>query len=116
MPKWLWITLFIVLTIIALANLGPMIALAISLFIGYILFKQFFKTESPGVRIAIVIGVIFLTATALSNIFALVGLLAGYGLYVLIKNRDDVYDEETKEEEDPFSNFEKEWSKFQKYY
>ncbi|MGM8214964.1 flagellar basal body rod protein [Bacillaceae bacterium W0354] len=113
MPKWLWITLVIVLSIVTLVNLGPLILLGISVWVGYILFKQWFKTDSTGGKVAIIIVGIILLNIAVSNMFALIGLAAGYGLYVLFKKKDVVYEEE-KVSNDPFTNFEKEWAELQK--
>jgi lia operon protein LiaI len=100
--------------IVLLANLGPMIGLAISLLILYYSFKGFVKTESTFKKILWgTIGLIALCASA-SNFPAIIGIAAIYFLYVVFKNWNK--EDEIVESSDPFTNFEKEWNKLHKNY
>lgn len=94
---------------VLLANLAPMVGLAISIAILYLVIKQFLKTDSTMMKIGWgIIGLIALTASA-SNAFAILGIAAAYVLYLVFKkwnNKKSV----VVEENDPFVNFEKQWS------
>ncbi|MEI2665282.1 lmo0954 family membrane protein [Rossellomorea sp. LJF3] len=96
--------------IVLLANLGPIVGLAISLLIMYYSFKSFVKTDSTGKKILwALIGLAAFSATV-SNFPAIIGLVALYVLYVIYKNwkKEEVIVEESSS--DPFTNFEREWS------
>ncbi|WP_244516665.1 flagellar basal body rod protein [Alkalicoccus daliensis] len=87
--KFLLFLAAIVLVIVALANLGPMILFAVGAWLLYLIYKQFMKAESTAGKVVwIIIGVMVLSMT-LSNITALVGVLAIYFLYVLYRSWDD---------------------------
>lgn len=87
--KFLLAVAAIVLVIIALANLGPMILFAVGAWLLYVTYKQFMKAESTAAKVVwAVIGVIVLSMT-LSNITALVGVLALYLVYVLYRSWND---------------------------
>ncbi|WP_421383875.1 flagellar basal body rod protein [Bacillus salacetis] len=95
--------------IVLLANMGPMIGLAISLLILYYSFKQFVKTDSTFAKVIwAIIGLAALSASA-SNFPAVIGLAAIYLLYVVIKQWKQEKPE-AAESDDPFTNFEKEWA------
>lgn len=95
---------------VLLANLGPMIGLAISIAILYFVFKQFLKTDSTLMKIGWgIIGLIALTASA-SNVPAILGIAAAYVLYLLYKKWTNTKSVKVVEENDPFVNFEKQWS------
>jgi lia operon protein LiaI len=96
--------------IVLIANLGPIVGLVLSLLIMYYSFKQFIKTDSTFKKIIwALIGLAAFSAT-ISNFPAIIGLVALYVLYVIYKNwkKEDVIIEEKTN--DPFTNFEKEWS------
>lgn len=98
-------------TIVALANLGPMIGLGITLILLYFVAKEFLKTES-GVKKVMwaIIGCIIFAFTA-SNIPAVVGVAAVYVLYVVYRKWNQIEEKPVVEEDnDPFTNFEKQWS------
>lgn len=100
--------------IVLLSHLGPMVGLVVSLAILYFLFKQFLKTDSLVVKIVIgILGFMLLTATA-SNVPAIIGIVAAYILYVVYKKWNE-NKSIVKEENDPFQNFEKQWSELNKY-
>lgn len=95
--------------IVLLANMGPMIGLAISLLILYYSFKRFIKTDSTFKKIIwAIIGLAALSASA-SNFPAIIGLAAIYLLYVVFKQWNEEKSE-VPETDDPFTNFEKEWA------
>ncbi|MBM7704138.1 flagellar basal body rod protein [Metabacillus iocasae] len=98
-----------VAAIVLLTNLGPMIALAISLAILYFVFKEFVKADTTFKKVVWGgIGLLVVTAS-ISNIPAVIGVIAAYILYVIYKKWNESEDVviETK---DPFMSFEKEWS------
>ncbi|WP_349409407.1 flagellar basal body rod protein [Pseudalkalibacillus sp. SCS-8] len=96
--------------IIAIANLGPMIGLAISLVILYYSVKQFTKTDQTSKKVLwAVVGFIALSIAA-SNVPAILGIAALYILYIVYKEwkKDDSVEE--PKDDDPFTNFEREWA------
>ncbi|WP_174733661.1 flagellar basal body rod protein [Mesobacillus harenae] len=96
---------------VLIANLGPIVGLAISLVILYFAAKQFLKASSLWGKIGWgAAGLIVLLATA-SNIPAVLGIAAAYVLYLVYKKwneNEKVLDKQA--ETDPFVNFEKQWS------
>ncbi|WP_110112700.1 flagellar basal body rod protein [Bacillus sp. CGMCC 1.16541] len=98
-----------VAAVVLLANLGPMIALAISLAILYFVFKEFVKAHTTGKKVLWVgIGLV-VVAASISNIPAIVGVIAAYVLYVIYKKWNESKDV-VGDTTDPFMSFEKEWS------
>lgn len=99
--------------IVLLTNLGPMIGLAISIAILYLVFKQFIKENSTFGKIGWgIIGLCALAASA-SNIPAILGIAAAYVLYLVYK-KWNTSKSVIIEEKDPFSNFEKQWANMNK--
>ncbi|RBW71140.1 flagellar basal body rod protein [Bacillus taeanensis] len=97
---------------VLLANLGPMILLGVSVWLLYVIFKRFLKTESTAKKIAwVVLGLLVLSIT-LSHIYGIIGAAAGYGLYLVYKEwkKEKYNKEETEGKDDPFTNFEKQWA------
>jgi lia operon protein LiaI len=99
---------------VLLANLGSMIGFVISVAILYFMFKQFLKADSTFAKVGWgVLGVIALMITA-SNAPAILGVVAAYVLYLVYKNWNK--DKTTiVESDDPFTNFEKQWSQLNQY-
>lgn len=99
---------------VVLANVGPLISLAICAAILYFTFRQFMKSESKGVKIAwAIISIVMLMATV-SHFPAIIGLVAAYILYLVYKKwnkKDEVIVEDT----DPFMNFERQWKDLNNY-
>jgi lia operon protein LiaI len=96
--------------IVLIANVGPIVGLALSVLIMYYSFKQFIRTDSTFKKIIwALIGLAAFSAT-ISNFPAIIGLVALYVIYVIYKNwkKDDIIIEEKSN--DPFTNFEREWS------
>ena len=100
--------------IVLLHNLAPMVGMVISLAILYFVVKRFLKTDSVLMKIGWgLIGFVALMASA-SNIPAVLGIAAAYVLYVIYKNWNK-QKTVVKEENDPFVNFEKQWSQLKNY-
>ena len=99
--------------IVLLANIGPLIALAVSTIILYFAFRQFLKTESKLMKFGwAIIGIIVLIAAA-SNVPAILGIAAAYVLYLVYKKWNEQKSVMTASD-DPFANFEKQWSDLNK--
>ena len=96
-------------TLVLLATLGPMIALAVSLVILYFIVKQFLKAKSMKARIGYgILGFIVLVAS-FQNVPVVLGVTAAYVLYLVYKKWKK--NNRTKnEKDDPFVNFEKQWN------
>ncbi|WP_026678270.1 hypothetical protein [Fictibacillus gelatini] len=100
--------------IVLLANLGPMIGLAISLVILYFAFKKFMRSETTSGKIGwAIIGLIALCASV-SNVPSIIGLIAIWVLYVVYKQWNDNKSVD-KEPEDPFASFEKQWKELKQF-
>ena len=93
---------------VVLANVGPLISLAISAVVLYFTFRQFVKSESKGAKITWAIISIFMLVATVSHFPAIVGLVAAYILYLVYKKWNKK-DEVIVEDADPFMNFEKQW-------
>ncbi|MDQ0155536.1 lmo0954 family membrane protein [Robertmurraya andreesenii] len=99
---------------VLIANLGPLVGLAVSLAILYYVFKQFLKTDSLGLKIGLAILGFFLLMAAASNVPAIIGIVAAYILFVVYKKWNGTK-EMAVESDDPFQNFEKQWSELKNY-
>ncbi|MFA1712153.1 flagellar basal body rod protein [Peribacillus frigoritolerans] len=97
-----------------LANVGPLISLAICLAILYFGFKQFMKSESTGAKIAWGSVSIIVLIVSISHIPAILGLVAAYVLYLVYKKWNENDESASSKESDPFSNFEREWKELNK--
>nr|WP_202413483.1 flagellar basal body rod protein [Virgibacillus halodenitrificans] len=98
---------------VLIANIGPMILLGLSIWLLYVVFKKFVKSDSITGKIGwIVLGLVILSIT-FSNIFAVIGVAAAYILYLIVSNwKKDADDSVVKvmEDDDPFTNFERQWA------
>lgn len=101
--------------IVFLVNLGPMLALAITLGLGYLVVKEFLKAKTTASKIIWgLIGLMFLSAS-IANIPSVIGLVAAYILYIVYKNWNDKNEKTTViDNDDPFTNFDKEWANLNK--
>lgn len=106
-----------VAAIVLLSNLGSVVGLAISLFILYFVFKKFLKAEGLFAKICWgLIGLAMLMVSA-GNAPAILAVAAAYILYLVYKNWNKVsHRSVVVEENDPFTNFEKQWSELNKNY
>ncbi|MEH6942557.1 flagellar basal body rod protein [Bacillus sp. JJ722] len=100
--------------IVFLANIGPLLALVITLGIAYLVMKEFLKAKTTGSKIIWgIIGLIFLGAS-ISNIPSVLALIAAYVMYLIYKNWNgkkpvDLNKNNNDFDNDPFMNFEREW-------
>ncbi|WP_164668178.1 flagellar basal body rod protein [Virgibacillus doumboii] len=98
---------------ILLANLGPMILLGLSVWLLYVIFKQFVKSDSTAGKIGWIIAGLFVLGIGLSNIYAVIGVAAAYVLYLIYKSwkqEDSDPVGQVVEDNDPFTNFERQWA------
>lgn len=117
MKKIMLITLGVIAGIVAVANLGSLIGLAISALIAYAGLHYYRKSESTLLKLfwggVLVIGLI----TAISNVPAFLGIIAIIGMFYIWqslsqdKNSNII---EHKQSSDPFVNFEKQWDELNK--
>lgn len=100
--------------IILLANLGPMVGLAIGLAVMYYAFKKCTAAETGGKKFLwgalSVIGL----CVSVSNLPAIIGAVAIYALYVVYKKWNEEATTEQHHDDDPFTNFEKQWAELKK--
>ncbi|MFC3039743.1 flagellar basal body rod protein [Virgibacillus xinjiangensis] len=103
----------LVALLVLLANLGPMVLLAVSGWLLYVVFKKFVKSDSTAAKVGwVIIGLIVLSIV-FSNIYAVIGVAAAYALYWIYQNwnkddSDPVVD--VMDSDDPFTNFERQWA------
>ncbi|WP_106496741.1 lmo0954 family membrane protein [Lentibacillus sp. Marseille-P4043] len=99
--------------LVLLATLGPMILLGVSIWLLYVIFKQFMKSDSTVGKIAWVVAGLIILGIGLSNIYAVIGVAAAYILYQIFRNlrKDDHNSKgQTVVDDDPFTNFERQWT------
>lgn len=115
MRKILLLIVGIIAAFILIFNLGPLILLAISAWLGYLIFKQFMKTDSTSAKIAWVMLGLIVIVLGLSNSYSIIGIGAGIILYIVIKqwNKEDDHKYEHKDK-DPFVHFEDQWADLNK--
>ena len=103
-----------VAAIVALSNLDSMIELAIAAFIAYVGLYFYRKSESSLGKMFWGIVMVFSILSVLSNLTAVIGFAALIGvLYIWKKWKEDEADDniiEHKPSDDPFVNFERQWS------
>ena len=101
---------------ILIANIGPMVLLALSVWLLYVCFKKFVKTDSTLVKVGwALVGLLVLSIT-FSNLYAVMGVAAAYVLYLIYKNWNKEEDPvvHVVEDDDPFTNFERQWAELNK--
>ncbi|RLL46556.1 flagellar basal body rod protein [Oceanobacillus piezotolerans] len=104
--------------VILLANIGPMVLLGLGIWLLYFIFKQFVKSNSTAGKIGWVILGLLTSSLVISNIWAVIGLLAAVALYYIYKSwkkEDDPVVQTIVEEDDPFTNFERQWAEMKNY-
>ncbi|PLT30278.1 lmo0954 family membrane protein [Peribacillus deserti] len=95
--------------VVLLANLGPMVGLAVSVAILYYVAKKFMKAETKGMKILWGVLGLIMMAASISNAPAIIGVAAAFVLYLIYKNWNKA--KKTEMDNDPFVNFEREWAK-----
>jgi|SRR5690625_2375467 len=112
MKKFLLFLAGLVAVLLLLANLGPLILLGISIWLLYLVWKQFIKTDSTVAKLMwVIVGLIILSIT-FSNMYALIGVVAAVAIYVIYKKWND--EPVTPKNDDPFVNFEEQWGELNK--
>ncbi|TYS67161.1 flagellar basal body rod protein [Sutcliffiella horikoshii] len=100
---------------VLLANIGPLLGLAVSLVVTYYAVKEFIKTDSTGTKILWGIIAFIAIAFSIANVPAVLAVVAAYILYVVYKNWNKEKENNTIiEAGDPFTNFEKQWNSLNK--
>lgn len=112
MKKFLLFTIGIIALLVLLANLGPIVLLGVSIWLLYLVFKQFIKSNSIFAKVGWVVLGLIIVSIAFSNIYAVIGIAAAFILYIVVKKWKE---DEPKENDDPFIHFEDQWNEF-KYY
>lgn len=95
---------------VLLSTIGPLVGLAVGLVILYFIVKQFLKTDSKMAKVGLAILGIFILLGTIHNIPALVGVAAAVVLYFVYKKWNESKYIVKKDSDDPFVNFEKQWS------
>ncbi|WP_173918433.1 flagellar basal body rod protein [Halobacillus sp. Marseille-Q1614] len=115
MKKFLLFVAGLIALAVALTHLGPMILLGVSVWLLFIVYKKFTKSQSTAGKIGwVALGLIILSV-AMSNIYAVIGLAAVYSIYWIIKNWTSQEKEASPSKtDDPFVNFEKQWAELNK--
>nr|WP_106784550.1 ABC transporter permease [Lysinibacillus timonensis] len=103
--------------IIALSMVGPMIGLAFSAFIVFAAMHFYLKSNTTFSKVMwILLGIIGLFS-AIANIPAIIGIVAIVILFVLYKkwkDEDVKFNFKSSKNDDPFMNFEQEWTNLTK--
>ncbi|TMW70080.1 flagellar basal body rod protein [Alteribacter natronophilus] len=113
MKKFLLFCAGLVALAVLLANLGPMIMLAVSVWLTYVIFKQFVKTTSTAGKVWWVIAGVVVVSIGVANSFSVIGLAALAALYFIWKSWNStsaVTLQKPDEDHDPFTSFEKQWA------
>jgi len=111
MNKFWLILIGVVAAIVALSNIGSLLALVISVAIMYYTTKWFLKTDSVAKKILWGSIAVLSGLSAVANVPAILGVIALYVLYVIYKKWNDNPQRKSK---DPFVNFEKQWNELNK--
>ncbi|WP_099159957.1 flagellar basal body rod protein [Virgibacillus ndiopensis] len=116
MKKFMLFVGGLVALLILLGSLGPMVLLGVSVWLLYVIFKQFIKSDSTIGKIGWIIAGLFVLGIALSNVYAVIGLAAAYVLYMIFRNwKKESSPEQEVTTDDPFTNFEKQWQELNNY-
>jgi len=116
LKKFMLFVLGLVALLVLLANLGPMILLGAGIWLLYVVFKKFLKTDSLVKKIGLIILGLFIAGITIINIYAVIGLAAGYVLYMVYRKwKADGHRYSESRDDDPFTNFERQWAELNKY-
>ncbi|WP_432353905.1 ABC transporter permease [Sporosarcina sp. A2] len=115
MKKIALVVLGIIAAIVALVNIGSIIALALSAVAAFAGWYNFRKSDSKVGRVLWAIILLVGVLTGISNIPAFIGLLAAIGAYYAWRTWKLNHRTNTNViEADPFTKFEKQWNEFKK--
>lgn len=98
--------------LVLLINLGPMVLLGLSVWLLYIVFKKFVKSDSVSAKIGWVILGLIILGIGFTNIYSVIGIAAAFALYWIVKNwkKDGDSPVVPTDDGDPFTNFERQWA------
>lgn len=115
MKKFALVVLGIIAGIVAVANIGSIVALALSAAAAFVGWHYFRKSDSTIGRILWSIVLLFGILTGISNIPAFIGILAAAGAYYAWRSWKVSQQKNTNViDADPFAKFEKQWNEFTK--
>mgnify|MGYP001201179146 CR=1 FL=1 len=114
MKHFLLFLVALIALVVLLFNLGPLIILLVSIWLLYLIFKQFIKSESTLSKIGWVILGLIVVSIGLPNIYAVIGLAALIILYIVYQKWGEGKEESVQFEKDPFMNFEQQWNDLSK--
>lgn len=117
MMKFGLIVLGIFAAIVALANLGSIIGLAISGLIAFVSFHYMQKSTSSFVKFLWGVVLVISLITAVTNVPAFIGIIALVGIYYVWKKWKENEPKQTVSStptDDPFVNFERQWDELTK--
>jgi|SRR5690625_1531931 len=114
MKQFLLLTCALIALIILFVNLGPLILLVACVWLLYVIWKQYVKSKSTGAKIGWVILGLIILSIGLSNIYAVIGLVALYVLYIIYQKWHEEKQSPIDDATDPFINFEEQWKEFSK--
>ena|SRR5699024_9184971 len=113
MKKFLLFSVALLALLVFLLNLGPLIILGVSVWLLYVIFKQFMKSNSTSEKVLWVIAGLVVLSIGLANVFSIIGVIAAIVLYMLYKKWKKTDDDpfiQNDVSDDPFTNFEREWA------
>ncbi|NLI68237.1 MAG: flagellar basal body rod protein [Bacilli bacterium] len=109
MKQFLLFLVALVALVVFLFHLGPLVVLLVSVWLLYLIFKQFIKTDSTIAKIGWVILGLIIISISFSNIYAVVGLAALIVLYLVYEKWRENKAGTDDFAEDPFNHFEQQW-------
>ncbi len=115
MKKFLLFIGGLIAALILVANLGPIVLLGLSIWLLYVIVKQFLKSDSTVAKVIWIIIGLAVLSIGISNIYAILGIAAAYVLYLIVKNWNKEKADDNTMQKDPFVNFEEQWGEFTKY-
>ncbi|CAG9620965.1 lmo0954 family membrane protein [Sutcliffiella rhizosphaerae] len=116
MKKFCLFLVGIIAFFVLLANIGPLLGLAVSLVVTYYAVKEFMRTDSTGTKILWGIIAFIAISFSIANVPAILAVVAAYILYVVYKNwnKTKEHKEDIIDADDPFTNFERQWNSLNK--
>ncbi len=118
MRKFMLFVVGLIALLILLVNLGPMIWLGVCVWLLYLIFKKFIRSNSTAGKIGWVILGLFVLTMMIPTSYAVLGIGAAIVLYFIFANwnkKDKQVDSHTPRDDDPFTNFEKQWEELNNY-
>ena len=100
--------------LVILVNLVPLFVLAVTLWLSYLVFREFLKAGSTGGKIMWALVGMMLLSASISNIPSIMAIVAAIVLYFIYRSWNGQKKAASVEQRDPFSNFEKEWERLNK--